>query len=59
MEKKRKRKHCIEIQLEFILYYITLTDYYILNDTFRSQVITALLIWKEKSNFVIKTKTLN
>ena len=31
-----KWKHWIEIHLEFILHYITLTNYYIVNDTFRS-----------------------
>ena len=45
-------KCCIDIHLEFILYYITLTHIIIIvNDTFISQVITALLlIWKEKNN---------
>ena len=35
------KKHYIEIQLESILHYITLTRYYIVIGTFRSQVITA------------------
>ena len=35
------KKHYIEINLEFILHYITLTSYYIVMGTFRSQVITA------------------
>ena len=35
------------IHLGFLLYYITLTDYYILKDTFRWQVITAIV---EKEN---------
>ena len=33
--------------LEFKLHYITLTNYYIVNDTLKSQVI---ITWKEKSN---------
>ena len=37
----RIKKHYIEIHLEFILHYITLTCYYIVIGTFRSQVITA------------------
>ena len=36
------------IYLEIILHYITLTDYYIVKDTFRSQVITAMEMWKQK-----------
>ena len=31
-----KLKHWIDIQLEFILHYITLTNNYIVKDTFRS-----------------------
>ena len=37
----RVKKYFIEIHLEFILHYITLTGYYIVMGTFRSQVITA------------------
>ena len=35
--------------LEFILHYITLTRYYILNNTFRGQVITANINGKNKT----------
>ena len=42
IKKEIKRKHWVEIRLEFTLHYITLTNYYIVKDTFRSQVVTAL-----------------
>ena len=38
-EINRVKKHYIEIHLEFILHYITLTRYYIVMETLRSQVI--------------------
>ena len=42
MEKNQYiKKHYIQINLEFILHYIILTDYYIVMGTFRSEVITA------------------
>ena len=41
-----------------MLQYMILTDYYILNDIFKLQVVKALLIWKEK-NCVNKLKTLH
>ena len=44
------------IHLEIILHYITLTTYYIVKDTIKSQVITA---WKQKNNRVNKMTTLN
>ena len=46
---KLNKKDFIEINLEFILHYITLTSYYIVNYTVRLQVVTALLTWKERS----------
>ena len=36
----RVKKHFIEIHLEFILHYITITDYYIVMGTFRLKEIT-------------------
>ena len=47
------------IHLEIILHYITLTNYYIVKDTFRSQVITAMLMWKQKNNRLNKMTTLS
>ena len=37
----RVKKHYIEVLLEFTVYYITLTNYYIVMGTFRSKVMTA------------------
>ena len=42
-----------------MLHYMILTSYYIVNNTFRSQEVKALLIWKEKGNLVYKMKTLH
>ena len=36
------------IHLEFTLQYITLTNYYIVKDTFRWWVMTASQMWKQK-----------
>ena len=47
------------IHLEIMLHYITLTLYYIVKDTFRLQVITAMEMWKQKNNSVNKMITLN
>ena len=47
------------MQLEFMLHYMIFTGYYIVNDTLRSHVVKALLIWKEKRNGVNKIETLH
>ena len=47
------------IHLEIMLHYITFTLYYIVKDTFRLQVITAMEMWKQKNNSVNKMITLN
>ena len=44
-----KMKTLPSIQIDFILHHITLTSYYNAKNTFRSQVITAQSMWKQKT----------
>ena len=47
------------MHLEFTLQYITLTNYYIVKDTFRREIITEPLMWKQKNNRVNKMTKLH
>ena len=47
--KMNKMTKLHSIQLKFILQYIPLTNYYIVEDTIRSWIMTAHKMWKQKT----------